>query len=184
MAGPRVAPNVGCFALSSVRYALVWSGFRVCYRVGGCAPKGSSYGGLVVTSCAVPVWKLSFVLILGHLLAPSLERLWGALGGREASQMEPGDFQETRPDDPKRLLGVSLGCLWGPGLPRGAGGLKETTQATQKGSPAAEARRFKQNTKKRRALACVEMCTPSRQEAHIGQTRVPGERESRRLTEN
>jgi hypothetical protein len=27
------------------------------------------------------------------------------------------------------------------------------------------------------------MCTPSRREAHIGQKRVPGERESRRLAE-
>ena len=28
------------------------------------------------------------------------------------------------------------------------------------------------------------MCTPSRREAHIGQKRVPGERESRRIAEN
>ena len=97
--------------------------------------------------------------------------------------MEPGDFQETTPDDPNHLLGVPQGCLWGPGLPRGAGSLKETTQATQKRPPAAEASRFQKNTQKRRALACVEMCTPSRQDAHIGQKRVPGERESRRLAE-
>ncbi len=107
--------------------------------------------GLVVKSCAVPVWKLSFVLILGHclILASSLDRLWGAFGGREASQRGPESLQETTPDDPNRVLGVPLGCLWGPGLPRGAGGLKETTQATQKGPPAAEARRFKKNTQKR-----------------------------------
>ena len=62
--------------------------------------------------------------------------------------MGPGDFQETTPDDPNRLLGVPLGCLWGPGLPRGAGGLKETTQATQNGPPAAEALRLKKNAQK------------------------------------
>ena len=31
------------------------------------------------------------------------------LGGREASQMRSGDFQETTRDDPNRLLGVPLG---------------------------------------------------------------------------
>ena len=97
------------------------------------------------------MWKLSFVLILGHclILAPSLERLWGAFGGREASQRGPGDFQETTPVDPNRVLGVPLGCLWGPGLPREAGGFKETAQASQNGPPAAEALWFKKNTQKR-----------------------------------
>ena len=46
---------------------------------------------------------------VGLILAPSLERLWGACGGREASQMRSGDFQETTRDDPNRLLGVPLG---------------------------------------------------------------------------
>ncbi len=78
-----------------------------------------------------------------------MERLWGAFGGREASQKGPGNFQETTPDDPNRVLGVPLGCLWGPGLPKGAGGLKGTTQATQNGSPAAEAHRFFENVQKR-----------------------------------
>ena len=42
-------------------------------------------------SCAVPVWKLSFVLILGH---------WPHIGP---------------------VPGATLGCLWGPGgLPNGA----------------------------------------------------------------
>ncbi len=38
--------------------------------------------GLVVKSCAVPVWKLSFGSILGHclILDPSLERIWVAFG--------------------------------------------------------------------------------------------------------
>ncbi len=47
--------------------------------------------GLVVKSCAVPVWKLSFVLILGH---------WPHIGP---------------------VPGATLGCLWGPGgLPKGS----------------------------------------------------------------
>ena len=47
--------------------------------------------GLVVKSCAVPVWRLSFVLILGH---------WPHIGP---------------------VPGATLGCLWGPGgLPNGA----------------------------------------------------------------
>ena len=69
----------------------------------------------MVKSSAVPVWKLSFVLILGH---------WPHIGP---------------------VLGATLGCLWGPGLPRGAGSLKETTQATQNWPPAAEARRLFEN---------------------------------------
>ena len=36
---PRAALNVFHYSLSSVRDALVLSGFRVCVRVGGCAPK-------------------------------------------------------------------------------------------------------------------------------------------------
>jgi hypothetical protein len=47
--------------------------------------------GLVVKSCADPVWKLSFVSILGH---------WPHIGP---------------------IPGTTLGCLWGPGgLPKGA----------------------------------------------------------------
>ena len=46
---------------------------------------------------------------VGLIMAPSLERLWGACGGREASQMRSGDFRETTRDDPNRLLGVPLG---------------------------------------------------------------------------
>ncbi len=61
--------------------------------------------------------------------------------------MGPGDFRETTPDDANRLLGVPLGCLWGPGLPRRAGGFKETTQGSQNGPPAAEARILKKTTK-------------------------------------
>jgi len=56
-------------------------------------------------------------------------------GGPEISKRQP-------PDDPNRFLGVPLGCLRGPGLPRGAGGRKETTRATQTGPPAAEERSF------------------------------------------
>ena len=93
-------------------------------------------------------WEPSFVLSLGHWPHISLI-LGGTFWGREASQRGPGDFQETTPDDPNRFLGVPLGCLWGPGLPRGAGGLKEATRATQKGPPAAEARSFLRNTQKR-----------------------------------
>ena len=91
------------------------------------------------------------MLILGHWphIGPVPGATLGAFGGPEASQRGPGDFQETTPDDPNRFLGVPLGCLWGPGLPRGAGGLKEATRATQKGPPAAEARSFLRNTQKR-----------------------------------
>ena len=78
-------PKRWLFALSSVRYAMVWCGFRVCYRAGGCTQKGCSYGGLVVKSCAIPVWKLSFVLILGP---------WPHIGP---------------------VPGATLRCLWGPG---------------------------------------------------------------------
>ncbi len=47
--------------------------------------------GLVVKSCAVPVWRFSCVLILGH---------WPHIGP---------------------VRGTTLGCLWGPGgLPNGA----------------------------------------------------------------
>ena len=60
-------------------------------------------------------------------------------GGTPPEEMRSDDFQETTRDDPNRLLGVPL---WGSGLPRGAGSFKETTQATQKRPPAAEARRF------------------------------------------
>jgi len=45
---------------------------------------------------------------VGLILAPSLERLWGACGGREASQMRSGDFKDTTRDDPNRFLGVPL----------------------------------------------------------------------------
>ena len=51
--------------------------------------------------------------------------------------------------NPEMILGMPLGCHWGPGLPRGAGGLKEATRATQKGPPAAEARSFLRNIQKR-----------------------------------
>ena len=56
------------------------------------------------------------------------------LGARRPPKGGPRDLQETTPDDPNSFLGVPLGCLWGPGLPRGAGGLKEATRGTQKGS--------------------------------------------------
>ena len=103
--------------------------------------------GLVVKSCAVPVWKLSFVLILGHWphIGPVLGATLGCLWGPGGLPRGPGGFQETTPDDPNRVLGVPLGCLWGPGFPRGAGSLQETTQATQNGPPAAEARRVYEN---------------------------------------
>jgi hypothetical protein len=57
------------------------------------------------------------------MLAPSLERLWGAFGGPEASQRGPGGYQETTPDDPNRVLGVPFGGLreasGGPGKAHG-----------------------------------------------------------------
>ncbi len=83
--------------------------------------------------------------VIGLIVASSLERLWGAFGGREALQMGPGDLQEKTPDDPntrpKPSPWSASGMHFGAG-PREAGGLKETAQATSKGSPAAEARRF------------------------------------------
>ena len=98
------------------------------------------YKGLL--NLKISVVDVKLMKTEGNLRFLSLERLWGAFRGPEASQRGPGDFQERTPDDPNRFLGVPLGFLMGPGLPRGAGGLKETTQATQKGPPAAEARRF------------------------------------------
>ena len=61
----------------------VVSGFAIVRAV--VLKKGSSYGGLVVKSCAIPVWKLSFVLILGP---------WPHIGP---------------------VPGATLRCLWGPG---------------------------------------------------------------------
>ncbi len=113
-------------------------------------------------------------------MAPSPERLWGAFGGREASQMRSGDFQETTRDDPNRLLGVPLGVGppdWGPGASR------RQPRRPKRGLPPQRRAGFIINTKQGSTLAFVEMCTPSRREAHIGQKRVPGERESRRLAE-
>ncbi len=43
---------------------------------------------------------------------------------------------------PETTQTASLECLWRSGLPKRTGSLKETTQATQKRPPAAEARRF------------------------------------------
>ena len=90
----------------------------------------------------------AFVCVKFRSLASYWPRPWSdfgvPLGARRLPKGGPesGDFQETTPDDPNSFLGVPLGCLWGPGLPRGAGGLKETTRATQKGPPAADARSF------------------------------------------
>ena len=95
--------------------------------------RSRKYKGLL--NLKINVVDVKLMKTKGKLRFPSLR-------GPEASQRGPGDFQERTPDDPNRFLGVPLGCLLGPGLPRGAGGLKETTQATQKRPPAAEARRF------------------------------------------
>ena len=94
--------------------------------------------GLVAKCCAVPVWRPSFVLILGHwphigpVPGATLGCLWGPGGLPTGARGPPRD----NPDDPNHVLGVPLGCLWGPGgLPRGAGSLQETTQATKMGLP-------------------------------------------------
>ena len=77
--------------------------------------------------------------------------------------MGPGDF-----------LGVPLGCLRGPGLPRGAGGLKETTQATQNGLSAAEAHSFLKTPKNclRRNVHAVEARSPYWLKEGAGRTRI------------
>ena len=72
------------------------------------------------------------------------------LGVAKYLQINVVDVKVIKTEGKLRLRRTTIkGILGGPGLPRGAGGLKETTQATQKGPPAAEARRFYKNTKKR-----------------------------------
>ena len=77
------------------------------------------YKGLL--NLKITVVDVNLMKTDGKLRFPSLERLWGAIRGPEASQRGPGDFQERTPDDPNRFLGVPLGCLLGPGSEGGRG---------------------------------------------------------------
>ena len=78
----------------------------------------------------------------------------------------PKGFLGKTPDVPNRFLGVPLGCFLGPGLPRGAGGLKETTRATQKGPPAA------MSISLRRNVHAVEARSPYWSKEGAGRTRL------------
>ena len=65
----------------------------------------------------------------GKLRFPSLERLWDAFRGPEASQRPPGDFHERTPDDPNRFLGVP-----GAGPPEGGRGPQGDNRSDPKGA--------------------------------------------------
>ena len=139
----------------------------------------------MVKSCAVPVWKLSFFLILGpwpHIgpvPGTTLGCLWGPGGLPSGARRLPRD-KTRRPKPPSWTASrVPLGA----GPPEGGRGLQGDNPGDPKWASRSRGAQVLKNTQKRRALACVEMCTPSRQEAHIGQKRAPGERESRRLAE-
>ena len=106
--------------------------------------------GLVVKICAAPERKFSFVLILCHCLICA--RPWNDFGVPVGAGRLRKGSPETSQRQPQTFQTASLECLWGafgrPGLPRGAGGLKETTQATQNRPPVAKARRFEKHTPK------------------------------------
>ena len=78
----------------------------------------------------------------GKLRFPSWSDFRMFFGARRLPKGPP----ETSTREPQSTQTVSLECLWAAFWGRtsrgGPGGLKETTQATQKGPPAAEARRF------------------------------------------
>ena len=105
--------------------------------------------GPEVKLCAGPERKFSFVLILCHCLIYT--RPWNDFGVPLGAGRPPKGSPETSQRQPQTFQTASLECLWGafgrPGLPRGAGGLKETTQAAKNGPPAAKARRFKKHFK-------------------------------------
>ena len=88
----------------------------------------------------------AFVRANVRSLASYWPRPWSDFGVTLGARRLPKGSPENSKRQPQTTQTVSLECLWaafwGPGLPRGAGGLKETTRATQKGPPPAEARRF------------------------------------------
>ncbi len=81
--------------------------------------------GLVVESCADLVWKLSFVLVLGHLLHSGLVRgttwgcLWGPGGLPQGARRLPRDNPRRPKPRPWRVSGPKLSKFTGLGAIRG-----------------------------------------------------------------
>ena len=173
-------PKRWLFALSSVRYAMVWCGFRVCYRVGGCTQKGSSYGGLVVKSCAIPVWKLSFVLILcpwphiGPVPGATLGCLWGPGCLPKRARRLPRD----NPRRPKPFPWIASGLPLGAGPPEGRRGPQGGNPGDPKGASRCRgAQFFKKHSKTmsislRRNVHAVEARSPYWSKEGAGRTRI------------
>ncbi len=63
--------------------------------------------GLVAKCCAVPVWKSSFVLILGrwHHIGPVIGATLGCLGGPRGLLKRARGLARDNPDDPNRVFG-------------------------------------------------------------------------------
>ena len=113
----------------------------ICSGSGGCSRRVSAppprTRGLVAKCCAIPVWRPSFVLFLGHwphigpVPGATLGCLWGPGGLPTGARGPPRD----NPDDPNHVLGVPLGCLWGPGgLPMGGRELPGDNRGDPKGA--------------------------------------------------
>ncbi len=67
--------------------------------------------GLAAKCCAVPVWKLSFVLILGHWphIGAVPQKTLGCLGAGRPPKGGPGASKRK----PKTTQTASVECLWG-----------------------------------------------------------------------
>ena len=124
--------------------------------------------GLVVKSCAVPVWKLSFVLILGHwphigpVPGATLGCLWGLGGLPKGARRLPRDNPRRPKPRPWSASGVPLGA----GPPEGGRG----PQGDNPGDPKwASRRRGAQVLKKRPKTMCISL----RRNVHVVEARSP-----------
>ncbi len=136
--------------------------------------------GLVAESCAVPVWKLSFVLILGHwphigpVPGATLGCLWGPGGLPKGARRLPRD----NPRRPKPFPWIAFGLPLGAGPPEGGRGPQGDNPGGPKGASRCRgAQFFKKHSKTmsislRRNVHAVEARSPYWSKEGAGRTRI------------
>ena len=165
-------PTVVCQVVGTLSMKYIWLGTRASpgprYN-----PRGPTTARPVPGARPRPPSRRSWEAV-GLIVAPSLERLWGACGSRETYQMRSRDFQETTRDDPNRLLGVPLGV----GPPTGGpGASRRQPRRPRRGLPPqrrAGCNKYQKrmNISLRRNVHAVEVRSPYWSKDGAGRTRI------------